>query len=721
MATEDQASSVPVQKFSRYRSVRIPKSSAIASPPAMPLASSTVAEPLKRSMSRYRSNRPVNPTVSPPKAPLPATTQPRQLREGTDDLSARRETRHVLPSREKRPLRAHDSEKDGSGRGLAAHGRRNEQKQRNVEPGPASGPSREGLVGDVDTPVSAINAGERRVRVKCNQTSVFVRVAPSTTTTDIIRSTAEMLSENIDVAASILLECIPQLGLERPLRNYEHIRDVMNSWDVDSQNHLIIVPSSDGSFAGNLDLESAERGQPGEKRVYVYHSHQPGKWDKRWITLRSDGQVLLAKKDGGETTNICHISDFDIYVPTRRQMRKLRPPKKTCYAIKSQQKSSMFITTANYLHFFSSGDAVMAADWYKAVHEWRSWYLVTVLGKGHEKPVAFVDSKQADHKERISNDRLMRHSTEMSPAAVHSLRKEQDNRNHVRRAPPPTSNEIWTKGPMNASPTACQRGPSIERGASSRGGEEDTFAATGLLGQTYEQRQKAQRDRDTACALEGPFLPGLLLGETSLPVRHRSPDNERWQHQGGTMPATNSNMAGGLKRTMSKWQKSAPLVNLTSYHKALPRSRGEGRAVAAEQVPAGGLIGLATGPESTSRPGTSSEESEGAHRSAGPGSASQTGCLPVDGARNVGSHDGQAYIIGSLLAKAGTGQGGTGTGRGVMTGDRQAKEPMLDVSEPSIYAPGSLLAQAEKHMGEERAVRERVGGREVSIPMGEGV
>ncbi|KAI4132769.1 MAG: hypothetical protein LQ347_002452 [Umbilicaria vellea] len=716
MATEDEASSVPIQKFTRYRSVRNPKPAAHTIPSPAPNAAFAVTEPMKRSMSRYRNNRPVDPVASPPKASLPATTQPKPQREGMNKPSARRETRDVLPLKEKVSLRRQDSEEGESGRGLAKRGDRDELKQPTIDGTLFSAPSQEYLAGDIETPVSAINAGERRVRVKCNQASVFVRVAPSTTTMDVVRSAAEMISENMDIAASTILECIPQLGLERPLRNYEHIRDIMNSWDLDAQNHLIMISSTVGGFAGNLDFRNAARGRPGEKMVYMYHSHQPGKWDKRWITLRSDGQVLLAKKDGGETTNICHLSDFDIYMPTRRQMRKLKPPKKTCYAIKSQQKSSMFLTTANYLHFFSSGDASLAADWYQAVHEWRSWYLVTVLGKGHETPV-LVDSNQADQKRRGPIDHLMHHAAAVSPGAVHSPKS--DREDHVRRAPLSYSGEASTKGAMNVFPLASQHGLSIGRGASSCKRGEDTFAATGLLGHTYEQRQRAQRDRDTAAACEGPFLPGLLLGETSIPAPHHSPNHEKRPHQGGIMPTSDGNMTAGLKRTSSKWQTSAPLVDLPPYYKALPLSR-EGKAALPEQLPAGGLIDLATGPEVTSRPGTSSEKSSVANHGAIPGSAVQFGCSSIDGTRNVGHHEGQAYIAGGLLAKAGTGQGGSGTGRGVMTGDRQAKEPMLDLRELSIYAPGSLLARAEKRVGEERAARERVEGREVSIPIGEG-
>jgi hypothetical protein len=85
-------------------------------------------------------------------------------------------------------------------------------------------------------------------------------------------------------------------------------------------------------------------------------------------------------------SSICHMSDFDIYIPTQRQLSKrIKPPKKWCFAVKSQQKSAIFLSTANFVHFFATNDKKLAAAWYSAVQGWRSWYLVNVMGKGHSK------------------------------------------------------------------------------------------------------------------------------------------------------------------------------------------------------------------------------------------------------------------------------------------------------------------------------------------------
>ncbi|KAK5275206.1 hypothetical protein LTR40_013438, partial [Exophiala xenobiotica] len=83
-------------------------------------------------------------------------------------------------------------------------------------------------------------------------------------------------------------------------------------------------------------------------------------------------------------TNICHLSDFDLYTPTPKQVKQLKPPRKMCFALKSQEKSSMFLDGANFVHFFSTKDQIMAGKWYHEVQSWRSWYLFHMIGKGQQ-------------------------------------------------------------------------------------------------------------------------------------------------------------------------------------------------------------------------------------------------------------------------------------------------------------------------------------------------
>ena len=237
-----------------------------------------------------------------------------------------------------------------------------------------------------DAPISAVNAGDRRVKVQCNQASITLPVTPSTTVKDLLNSASVVMSEHVDPKTAILVEAFEYLGLERPLRRYEKIRDVMNSWDTDNQHLLVIMAQSECSAPG-LDVKDAATTAPPENRVQMQLSSSPGKWEKRWLTLRDDGQVTASKNESGkESSNICHLSDFDLYTPTAKQKKRLRTPKKICFAVKSQQKAAMFLEGQNFAHIFCSNQKDEADRWYKALHSWRSWYLVNILGEGQKKP-----------------------------------------------------------------------------------------------------------------------------------------------------------------------------------------------------------------------------------------------------------------------------------------------------------------------------------------------
>lgn len=232
-----------------------------------------------------------------------------------------------------------------------------------------------------DAPVSAINAGERKVLIKYDDSSISLPVNPNTTPLDLMESAAKALDTTIKPQSHRLMEFFHQLALERALRSYENVRDVMNSWEGDVDNHLYLVNKAGKQETDFTDIEGPAD-KPPEVSMTLYHSPRPGRWDKRWTILREDGQISISKREGEPLENLCHLSDFDIYVPTRHQKRKIKSPKKICFAIKSQQKSSMFLSGQNFIHFFATNDKDLAAKFHQAIWGWRSWYLVHVLGRG---------------------------------------------------------------------------------------------------------------------------------------------------------------------------------------------------------------------------------------------------------------------------------------------------------------------------------------------------
>ncbi|MCJ1235928.1 hypothetical protein MMC14_003902 [Varicellaria rhodocarpa] len=480
-------------------------------------------------------------------------------------------------------------------------------------------PGGRGNVPGIDAPVSAVNAGERRVMVKCNKSSILLPVTPSTTPIDIIKSAAYVLPDKIETESSVLLESFKQLGLERPLRRYEHLRDVLNSWDQDDQNSILIVPSTTGGNDEDLCVEKVPAKAPGDVSTHMYYSQKPGSWDKRWFTLKEDGQVLMTKQNGSDAKYICHMRDFDIYIPTPRQIsKKLKPPKKLCLAIKSQHKTSMFLSTANFVHFFSTKDKEVASAWYKAVQEWRSWYLVNVMGNGKLPPKPQEDSTQHANQQRQLQEsnhhphRPSHDSVEYTPhhigsygpvSSTHigasvrsppsqalpipSLSHDNDTTSasgRINRIPggPPTSfpQRLMKDANLGSSARREQKGGSREAQA-------DPFEVTGLLGRTYSQRQKAQQRKEHPTTESQAPAP-----DAHAPEKNAPPPGER------TMSMKAGMKEGmGVSRAGTQRQKPKPLIDLTPHYQELPQHVKKGRGVVPEQIPAGGLVDIATSPE----------------------------------------------------------------------------------------------------------------------------
>ncbi|MCJ1369874.1 hypothetical protein MMC20_001086 [Loxospora ochrophaea] len=573
--------------------------------------------------------------------------------------------------------------------------------KKNVSPTVGIHPGGGGIVPGIDAPKSAVNAGARKVLVKMNQQSIFLPVTPSTAAVDIIRSAANVLSENIDPSTSVLLETFKELGLERPLRKYERIRDVLNAWDNDAQNNLMIVPSPTNGSDDDLDIKNTPSRQPDDISVRMYHSQRPGHWDKRLITLRSDGQVYVEKeRGGGEKRNICHLSDFDIYIPTPRQLSKrIKPPKKLCFAVKSQQKSSMFLSGQNFVHFFSTRDKSLAAAWYKAVQEWRSWYLVNVLGEGQKTPKPAEISTLPNPNQSL-NYNLQDHSARQPRPSVDSVPYQigsfkplmaaddfqqfdapaplsqltspteeitgtkaiYDRNKSVRNrgAPPVSFPKKLTKDPVTGTPTTHDRGPDLIR-STSREQDQETFASAGLLGRTYSQRQRAQSEQEQAAAFEPPFAIQSPLTEQAL-----RPANGR------AMSIRSINLeSGGLRRTSSQRKPQKPLVDLTPRYQEPIQHQKKGRGVVLSRLPAGGLVDVANSPDvaipipssnAWQRPGTSG--GQGASTTAWPRSASasaqgtgmQRNGTVHGSSRHAILNTGEEAFTGGLLAHVGSGR-----------------------------------------------------------------
>ncbi|RFU33478.1 hypothetical protein B7463_g2846, partial [Scytalidium lignicola] len=477
-------------------------------------------------------------------------------------------------------------------------------------------PSEQGtgsIAARIDAPLSAVNAGERRVLIRCKQSSINLPISPETTPIDLVFSAANIMTQNINPTSSVLLESYGQLGLERRIRRYEHIRDVMNSWDRDTQNAVIIQNSDSPNYDTDLDVSSVPKRIPPEVTVHMYHSQKPGKWNKRHITLLPTGQIFLSKKAGAkpndkDVTTLCHMTDFDIYTPTPHEMRKnLKPPKKYCHAIKSQQKTVMFLNTENFVHFFSTDDQALSEKWYNAVQIWRSWYLVNKMGEGNAKAKTSTDQYGRPIKTGGSSRHAPKLPIDENPYTIGSFKPlgimegfnsfsdaDSDDENRPLQIPFHLRNSVN----LSAKPSRheSRRHPppvSYKLPSSAAEDEQGDFAPSGLLGRTYSQRQRAVQEREAA---NGPFVEGSsLLNSVVSPTQSGPPPSHNEQR---TLSVRSTNRSrsgtttqrppvpgdGALSRTLTLAGQK-PLIDLTPKFEEPPQwnKAGKGRGVAIPQ------------------------------------------------------------------------------------------------------------------------------------------
>lgn len=662
-------------KFMRYRSVRRAHEAAVAAaPPPLPPNDDEAAESakrkesVKRSMSRYR-NRPAHAPMPAPmpamppvptRAPAPGAVYPENpfADPRPEEMGRPREMKQEVKKDKGGFLSRFMGEKP-NGKGSDHNGFESASMSRKK-----SSPYSPVL----EAPITAANPDKRYVRVACNDAFCLVAFDQATKTRDIMDSAADTMSVGVDPENSTVAEFFTPLNIERPLRKYEHVRDIVNSWDNDSQNHLSITlrdDDEDHEADEFLEARFAPHKQPAGATFHLYHAGRNRKWKKSFITLRSDGQVTLSKKKEPKPKqifNICHMSDFDIYTLTSREEKRIKVPRKNTFAVKSMQKSNMFYKNDNFVHYFSTKDAQLAEKFYVAYQGWRSYYLVHIRGAGirnghnssYKNGVGNGNSNNLNMNVNMNEQHQIRSSTESSRAYQPGTFKPLLDFND-RDAPDPIVERITTRGSASAQlsrsntykkSSSLHRGPSQSHSLSRPTSPTKHYGSPPLSRPLSREaaisRPKSRSRRPTApsahanpiTAPEEPFAPTSLLGRTYTQRQAALKERERHDVEPAFSPS-------GLVANISRRQSTRHRSN------TVRRPTNSGRS-----------------------------------------SIEQTGA----------SYDREnPFNPGGLLAglsRQNSRVAGT-TGRGVVTGNRNAARPLLDLSEPSQFAEGSLLRDVE--------------------------
>jgi len=210
-----------------------------------------------------------------------------------------------------------------------------------------------------------------------------VEIGPSTNgkdVLDIIRSQGDLSGSERAAGGWMVFELCQDFGLERPLRNFEILSQVSNSWNREKTTNTFMVKQTPLA----LPLSSIPVSLP-RRTGYVEYESKKGKWSKRWLELREHG-LWLSKRQGKDDEFLCSLSGFDAYFLTK----PYKAPYSFTFAVKSTERISLFENKSDYLHVFSCPQE-NGMPWMEAILLARSYVLYQekhVLFKNRGAPAA---------------------------------------------------------------------------------------------------------------------------------------------------------------------------------------------------------------------------------------------------------------------------------------------------------------------------------------------
>lgn len=497
------------------------------------------------------------------------------------------------------------------------------------------------------------------------------------------------------------MESWPTMGLQRQIRHFELLSDVVGTWDPESTKcHLRIEKICWGYT--NLPLHDFPKEEPSSGVAQLmYFNKSEKKWSRRWIKLGS-GSVRMAKKDkprDKDFTQTIGLDSFDVYYFANPLLphEKLKCPTKYCFALKSQHQQSLFGKDSVYCHYFAAENEAQMSEWYSLIRDLKSRLIAEKRSIAWWTAESDSDGKSASAKTA---------SPTASPGRGRHRQKPLISPEELAQPPPAMdmqkSREMSRTRSMTRTGTRKNRSPSVQpsKPSESVSDEASVFFSGGLLGQDYEDKKRlaqlAYKEERSQPHNE------YALNSQAAGYRNMSP---RGPHQPLVSIDTSPKEGNGLQRRetvasrpSTAQKQGGTLLNFNEEESvpALPHHRrGRGHTVSGQDSkPKGGLISLAKSPAGEV-PALPTSQIVG-HKRPNTGKG-----RPHRGE----SGDEETAFTGTGLLSHGYRSAGAGTvGHGIANsrdaiGRNGEITPLLGAHHKSVFAPGSLLEKRERELG----------------------
>ncbi|KAI8990813.1 hypothetical protein BDF20DRAFT_908659 [Mycotypha africana] len=156
-----------------------------------------------------------------------------------------------------------------------------------------------------------------------------------------------------------LFEIDNQHGVERPLREWEIPYEIVNNWDLNTNNALLVKKYN---YHYTLTPESLFERKVPPMQGFVCIEYKKGKWQKKYCFIK-DNAIQYAKdsKTLANASILCHLASYDVY--TLLQPLTSTTPSPFVIAIRAQDKSTIFEREGDYMRFLAIDDPEKMKNW----------------------------------------------------------------------------------------------------------------------------------------------------------------------------------------------------------------------------------------------------------------------------------------------------------------------------------------------------------------------
>ncbi|KAI9099977.1 hypothetical protein DFS34DRAFT_516615 [Phlyctochytrium arcticum] len=159
-----------------------------------------------------------------------------------------------------------------------------------------------------------------------------------------------------------IFELCNDLGIERPLRDWEIVTDVISAWDTSTSINAIVMKKY--GYKATVAPKSIVGKYPGVQG-WVYMETKPGKWQRRFFVLRDAGIYFYKDSNqSGSESLFCGLANFDVYTLSQR---KKKAPTEFCFALRSTNSISYFENKQDYVRYLCVEKQERLYDWVLAI------------------------------------------------------------------------------------------------------------------------------------------------------------------------------------------------------------------------------------------------------------------------------------------------------------------------------------------------------------------